>query len=305
MFTAITRRTGIASHAGVLVTTIVFLSGAAILRGAAAAADPNEDDHFLALLAQEGIPALEGVPSLVDTAHKVCRALNAGIPADRVVEAMVDYADSNDPAERFYAPGRLARTEARFITASVGAYCPNNQSKIAFIVTNPAARWVDPAHRVADGIRNAVNSREGLRKKPMSLGDAVAANRLRAERADFDANGTALTSLIGAVPTGQVDQPNPPQMPVPAPPVAHLQAPPQRQAATPRPQLVPPRPQQPPPPQVIAPQPGAAPGTGGSGTPGGDLPAAPPMPPAPPAPPPPPVSPPAPPEAPGFVRLAP
>ena len=74
--------TGITSHSGALVTAIVVLTGTAILHGGTAAADSNQDDQFLALLDEEGIPALDGVPSLIDTAHKVCRTLNAGMPAD-------------------------------------------------------------------------------------------------------------------------------------------------------------------------------------------------------------------------------
>lgn len=318
MFIGITRFTGIISHAGVLVTAIVLLSGAAVLRGGAASADSNEDDHFLALLDQEGIPALEGVPSLVDTAHKVCRALNAGIPADRVVKAMVDYAETNDPPERLFAPGRLARTEGRFITAAVGAYCPYDRSKIALIVTDPASRWTDPAHRSADDLRSAVNSRDELREPHFWPADALAVGHSGGYR---PVHGAALTSQIGPLPAGEVTQPDPPQVPAPPPPVAHLQTPPRPIAAPPRPQLVLPRPQQPPPPPAVAPQPGAAPGNGDGGV-GGGLPAepapappeapppAPPAPPeasppAPPAPPVPPPASPAPPMAPGFVRLAP
>ena len=48
-----------------LVTAIVVLTGAAILRGGAAAADPNQDDEFLALLNKEDIPALEGLMETV------------------------------------------------------------------------------------------------------------------------------------------------------------------------------------------------------------------------------------------------
>ena len=62
--------TEIITHAGSLVTAIVVLTGGAILRGGAAAADPNQDDQFLALLSQEGIPAVSGVPALVKTGHE-------------------------------------------------------------------------------------------------------------------------------------------------------------------------------------------------------------------------------------------
>lgn len=286
MCTGTTRFNGITSHAGVLVTTIALLSGGAILRDPAAAADANQDDQFLALLAQQGIPALEGVPSLVDTAHKVCHALDAGVPADRIRDALVEYAESNDPAERQYAPGRLARTEGRFIVAAVGAYCPWERSKLGSLVT----------HHPASSAKSSWNEPTG-----------PAAQRIHPS--DFEVHATALASLIGAIPPGGITEPNPPQLPAPSPPVEHLQTPPRPTAAPPRPQPLPPRPQQPPPPQeapppAVAPQPGAAPG-GGSGSPdgiGGGLPAEPA--PAPPAPPPPSPAPP-PPMAPGFVRLAP
>lgn len=65
--------TGITSRAGALVIAIVVLTGAAILSSGAAAADPSQDDQFLSLLDKKGIPAIKNVPSLIVTAHKVCR----------------------------------------------------------------------------------------------------------------------------------------------------------------------------------------------------------------------------------------
>ena len=90
MSTGIARFTGITSHAGALVIAIVTLTGAAILRDGAAAADSNQDDQFLALLDKEGIPALENVPSLIATAQRVCRHLDAGMPVNGLVDAMVN-----------------------------------------------------------------------------------------------------------------------------------------------------------------------------------------------------------------------
>src|ERR1700747_3241098 len=122
--------TGSTAYAGFLVTAIVVLTGAAILHGGAVAADPNQDDQFLALLNKEGIPAQEGVPSLIDTAHKICRALDSGTPVNVVVNSLVTFAQSDNPgADR----GRLERTETRFVRAAVGAYCPYDQGKIASI----------------------------------------------------------------------------------------------------------------------------------------------------------------------------
>ncbi|ORA11906.1 DUF732 domain-containing protein [Mycobacterium arosiense] len=256
MFTGITRSTGVTSHGhfGTLVTAVLVLTGAAILRGGAAAADPNQDDQFLAFLDQEGIPALEGVPYLVDTAHKVCRAVDAGFSASQVVDAMVQFAYSQDPTERNYAPGRLARTEARFVRASVNAYCPYDRGKLASLVTDPA-------------------SFSGKAQPRVVLAHNV-------------------------IPSGEIIQPIPPEIPSPPPPpAAHLRTPPQPIAAPPRPQQSAPRPQQSAPvPQRPAPAPPEQP-----------APAPEQLPPAPPqsAPPPPPPPPAAPPMAPGFVRLAP
>jgi Protein of unknown function (DUF732) len=136
MFTSITTR------AGSSVTAIVVLTGAAMLRGGAASADSNQDDQFLALLTQQGVPAVSGAPSLIATAHEICRNLDAGMSADALVDALVNNANSVTPGAD---PGRLARTEARFLTAAVEAYCPNDQGKVAF--TNPAG-WNESRRRV-------------------------------------------------------------------------------------------------------------------------------------------------------------
>ena len=123
--------TGITTHAGSLVTAIVVLTGAAILRGGAASADPNQDDQFLALLSQQGIPAVSGIPDLFKTAHDVCGELNSGVPTATVVDEFEDFANSVTPGAD---PGRVHRTAIRFVRASAGAYCPNHQ--VGFINRN-------------------------------------------------------------------------------------------------------------------------------------------------------------------------
>jgi hypothetical protein len=237
----------------------MVLTGAAILGGGVAAADPNQDDRFLALLDQQGIPALRGVPSLIDTAHDVCRTLDAGMPAAGLVDAMVNNAVGIDPSERNFDPGRLARTEARFITAAVGAYCPYDRGKLASIKAN-AAGWHE----------------SGMIGTPAGW-----------------------HQLIGPVPSGEIDDPNPPQLPAQPPTAAQIQTPRQAVAAPPPPRQPPPPPQKvepppqqpPPPPQqveppAVGPQPGEVAGSGGGGGSGnrGGIPADP---------------------SPGFVRLAP
>ena len=241
--------TGNITQAGSLVTAIVVLSGAAILRGGAAAADPNQDDQFLALLNREGIPALSGVPSLIDTAHKVCNRLDDGIPVHAIVDELVKYAYGVDPTQDL---GRYQRTEVRFVTAAVGAYCPYDRGKIASVVADFAPGWHEATARAAAYAR-----------------------------------GTVLVSLVGAIP-GEVTPPSPPQIPVPPPPAQTL-TPPRPIAAPPPPkqpprppQLPPPPPQQPPPPPqqpppppqqppppAVGPAPGGVSGGGGGGTGGG------------------------------------
>jgi hypothetical protein len=116
--------TGITTHAGFLVTATVVLTGAAILCGGVASADPNQDDQFLALLSQQGIPAVSGIPDLIKTAHDVCGELNSGVPTGTVVGEFENFANNVTPGAD---PGRLHRTAIRFIRASAGAYCPSHQ----------------------------------------------------------------------------------------------------------------------------------------------------------------------------------
>jgi uncharacterized membrane protein YgcG len=205
--------------------------------------------------------------------------------ADGLVDLMVNDAYGIDPKERLYAPGRLARTEARFITAAAEAYCPYDQSKLASIMANPVPGWNEPTHRAAAYTHNAVNSGGDLRGLP--------------RQSDCEARGAVLASLIGAVPSGEVTEPDPPE--IPPPPAAQIQIPHRPVAAPPPPKQPPPPPQQVEPP-AAGPQPGGGAGSGGgstggnggggngSGSPGGGGPAEPA---------------PEPPMPPGFVRLAP
>jgi hypothetical protein len=112
------------THASSLVAAILALTGAAILRGGAASADPNQDDQFLALLSQQGVPAVSGIPDLIKTAHDVCGELNSGVPTETVVGEFEDFAQTVTPGSD---PGRVHRSAIRFVRASAGAYCPNHQ----------------------------------------------------------------------------------------------------------------------------------------------------------------------------------
>lgn len=256
--------TGTARRAGATATASVILIGAAILRGSTAAADPNQDDQFLALLDQHGIPALENPPSLIATAQRVCHELDGGMSFEAVVESMTTFAANNDPGK--YPRDRLSRTFTRFVTAAVQAYCPYNQGKLASFAALRAPRPSEPTYRVAAYTRTA-------------------------------GGGVFVASpLHETLPVGETVAPQPPPIPAQSPPPAHIvipprapvppqppkQPPPVPQQPPPTPQELPPPPQEPPPPPqqveppppqqvepppVTAPQPGS--GAGGSGI-GGD-----------------------------------
>ncbi|EFG79784.1 hypothetical protein HMPREF0591_0329 [Mycobacterium parascrofulaceum ATCC BAA-614] len=294
---------GITNHAGALVTAIVVLAGSAIVGAGTVAADPDQDDQFLALLVKKEIPARRNVPSLIATAHKVCRKLDGGMPVDDVVDLMRNTAFNVDPPERQYPPERLTRTLTRFVTAAVEAYCPYNQQKIASItaMASPAPGSNEPTHRVAASTLNTVNSASGpreplprldiinmqaTRKEPTGTGGVrlprlmdgatFVAGRYGNDRSDRHAPGTMHASVTGAVPEGDSDLPNPPQIPPPPPPTAHNLIPPQPIAAPPPPKQPPPPQEPPPPPQQVeppaaAPQPGGTAGGGGGGNGGGGI----------------------------------
>ncbi|ORB74871.1 DUF732 domain-containing protein [Mycobacterium scrofulaceum] len=143
-------------RAGALVAVIVVLTGVVMLPHGAAAADPSPDDQFVALLDQKGIPALENVPSLIATAHRICRQLDGGMPVDAVVDDMRERAFNANGTGGQYPPDRVMRTIARFISAAVEAYCPNDQPKIAGLQTmaNPLPGPDDPNLR---GPRSALH----------------------------------------------------------------------------------------------------------------------------------------------------
>src|ERR1700752_900107 len=108
--------TGITSRA--LVIAIVVLTGVATVRSGAAAADSNQDEQFLALLDEEGIPALEGVPRLIATPQKVCSNVDGGMTVDAVVDDMRNNSFTDPTGQRF-PERRITATITRFITAAV------------------------------------------------------------------------------------------------------------------------------------------------------------------------------------------
>jgi uncharacterized membrane protein YgcG len=103
--------------------------GAAIALAPQAGAD-GQDDNFLALLAQAGVPAHDNIPSVIDYGHKVCQALDGGESASAVVDTMANYSYAEDPSHDL---GQYHRSMVRFVRVSVTAFCPGNQGKLASV----------------------------------------------------------------------------------------------------------------------------------------------------------------------------
>jgi uncharacterized membrane protein YgcG len=101
--------------------------GAAIALAPQASAG-GQDDNFLALLDQAGIPAHDNVPSVVEYGHQVCQALDGGESASAVIDTMANYSYAEDPSHDL---GQYHRTMVRFVRVSVTAFCPGNQGKLA------------------------------------------------------------------------------------------------------------------------------------------------------------------------------
>lgn len=111
-----------------LVSISVVLVAATICAGAAGA-DPNGDDQFLDLLEKEGIPALDGIPGLINRAHEICSELGGGTPFNAVLDEQRNIIYDDNPTLHL-VPGRVDRTSRKFVTAAVDAYCPGNQDKL-------------------------------------------------------------------------------------------------------------------------------------------------------------------------------
>ena len=294
-------------HLRAIVTAIAVLTGGAILPGGTVAADPSQDDKFLTLLGYEGIPPVDNVTSLIETAHKVCGKLDDGMSVGDLVELIRNNGYNENPLTRLDPPRRVTKTINRFISAAVQAYCPYDQGKIASITAQAATESDEPTRGVATYTRNTVGHAIELRAAPSPIA-MVNPAAWRETAGTRDAHGAVLALVVGTVPSGEVPPSNPPVIPAqpppapqevaPAPrqsppppqrvqPVPH-QAPPPQQQAEPPPQQAEPAPQQAePPPQAAPPADAPQPGDGG-GVPANPSPEQP----APPAPP-------------GHVRLAP
>lgn len=286
---------GVAMAAAAAIAAVTLPNGAA-------AADPNQDDQFLAVLQEKQIPAMENVSTVVAAGHTVCRKLDDGIPARTVLDGLNNDAYGMNPDLREQSD-RLSATMSRFIAAAVEVYCPADQSKIASLAAGRTWRTTGPSHyfvvanyRPRTAIHGAVL---GSPVATIATGDASQPKPPKIPPPQAPKAKTPRSP--GAVTKPPPQQQPPPQQPPPLPP----QAPPEQ--IPPPQQLPPPPPEQPPPPAQDLPAPGgpqsgsatdgSGPGNGGGangGAGGGgadnDTPAAPP---------------PAPPRPPGMIQLVP
>ncbi len=216
---------GVAMAAAAAIAAVTLPNGAA-------AADPNQDDQFLAVLQEKQIPAMENVSTVVAAGHTVCRKLDDGIPARTVLDGLNNDAYGMNPDLREQSD-RLSATMSRFIAAAVEVYCPADQSKIASLAAGRTWRTTGLARVFV-----------------------VATYRPRT-----DLPGAVLGSPVDTIATGDASQPKPPKIPppqapkakIPRPPGAVTKPPPQQ--LPPPPEVLPPPPQQPPPPPEVLPPP--------------------------------------------------
>jgi Protein of unknown function (DUF732) len=113
------------SVARALASVSVLLTATVMCAGAASA-DPGQQDQFVSLLAQDGIPLMDNLPALVARAHQICGELNGGTPISAVVEEEMDGIYAEDPSYRQRAATRVKRTAIRFVAVSSEVYCPNH-----------------------------------------------------------------------------------------------------------------------------------------------------------------------------------
>jgi uncharacterized membrane protein YgcG len=253
----------------VVLTAAVICAGAASADHGAASADPSPSqqelqDYFVTQLAADQIPVMDNLPALVARAHEICGELDGGASVYAVVDEEMNGMFEQNPEYRQMS-ARVRKTAVRFIATSIQVYCPSHfydpyiGSNAGFSILGPVA-----------GVRHqTLPTRIGAVRMPHLMdGGVFASGRYAGDRFDGDAHGTVLAWLIEAIPSGDITQPDPPQVPPPPPPRAQIQTPPRPVAPPPLPKQPPPPPQQVEPP-AVGPQPGDAAGSGGGGSTGG------------------------------------
>lgn len=120
--------TGIVGRIGVLVSPATAVTVAIVCAGAVGA-DPSQDEHFLHLLEEKQIPAVDNVPGLISRAHEICGRLDDGDSFEAIRDEETGIMSGGNLAPGVN-PARVDTTAYRFIATSVEAYCPDHQGQL-------------------------------------------------------------------------------------------------------------------------------------------------------------------------------
>lgn len=100
---------------------VAFVSAAVALapRGFAT----PQDDNFLAMLDSAGIPAYDGIPSVIAAGHQVCADLGSGQSPAEIADNLADAAYADAPVNPL---DQYQRSMVLFVQVSTRAFCPGH-----------------------------------------------------------------------------------------------------------------------------------------------------------------------------------
>ena len=101
-----------------------FLTGGALVLAPVAHADGG-DDQFLSALAAAGIPAHDGIPSVIAHGRDVCDVLGAGMSPGEAADELAHHGYAEDPSHPF---DQYLRTMQAFVRVSTQTFCPGRAS---------------------------------------------------------------------------------------------------------------------------------------------------------------------------------
>ncbi len=107
---------------------VIGLAGCAAIALPPQAGATTQDDNFLAMLATAGIPAYDGLPSVIAAGHEVCDELDKGTPASEIANKLANDAYADAPVNSL---DRYQRSMVRFVQVSAQAFCPGHAGSTA------------------------------------------------------------------------------------------------------------------------------------------------------------------------------
>ncbi len=88
-----------------------------------------QDDNFLAMLDNAGIPAYDGIPSVIAAGHQVCADLGRGESAAEIADNLADAAYADAPVNPL---DQYQRSMVLFVQVSTQAFCPGHVGRAAW-----------------------------------------------------------------------------------------------------------------------------------------------------------------------------